>query len=186
MFDELCPLWAMSSIERGGLSFNQITIGQVLGSVGIFLIFFTFIGYPILAKWLQPIRGFQVGQLLAAPFVVLVPIAVHLFRTKQTRFLTTVTLIAAVKMFNQLSVASMTLIINSMVSANKRASLNGLSIAVGSFAKSLGPILVSVGYAYSIDKSIQFHPMLFVIIAMVCVVSSVIPLKKGTSSTPAT
>jgi MFS family permease len=177
MFDELIPLWAMSTSSKGGMSVNQVFIGQILGTVGLFLIVFTFIGYPFIAKYLGPIRSYFFGQLMAAPFIVLLPLSLYVFHGKHIRFAGLVTLIACVKTSNQLSVASMTLIINAMVPANKRASLNGLSLAVGSLAKFIGPIAVSVTFAYSVDH-LNFHLLVFFIIAAMCACSAFIPLKR--------
>lgn len=43
---------------------------------------------------------------------------------------------------------SLFLLINRAVPAEKRASVNGLAMTVGSVAKAVGPILGSVGYAW--------------------------------------
>lgn len=180
MFDELCPLWAMSSRSKGGLSYNQIRIGGILGSVGLFLTAFTLVGYPIVARLLGPVQLYQVGQFGAGPFIILVPLVAQWIQSTPRMTLSSVTfMIALVKMFNQLGVASMTLIINSMVSAKERASLNGLSLAVGSLAKFIGPIVVSTGFAWSISPAVNNHLFVFTAIAMIAFSAGFIPLRRA-------
>jgi len=175
IYDEAIPLWCLSSIQRGGLEYTSREVGQIMSVVGIPLVIFTFLGYPRLAKKLGEVNCFKTGQLFAAIMCVGTVLLRYLPLVQQCCdenaleddgercrcshhdyaswhgwvlqglivLCSSVTHMGFVMGFT-----SLFLLINRAVPAEKRASVNGLAMTVGSVAKAVGPILGSVGYAW--------------------------------------
>ena len=62
VFDEVVPLWAMATVNSGGLNLPQFQIGILMSVTGACLTFHTFFIYPILAEKVSKVRGFRLGK----------------------------------------------------------------------------------------------------------------------------
>ena len=80
IFDEVLPLWALSTVKVGGLDWSAGTIGQVLSISGVFMAVFQFAVYPAVAHRLGYIRMLKLIAVAVIPLYVVFPacsLAVH-------------------------------------------------------------------------------------------------------------
>lgn len=178
-YTEVVPLWAISSEKHDGLAMSQLRIGYLMSLTGAILVIYTFFLYPKIADCLGPVAGFKAGQWAAVLFAVLTPLLKFIPLTSPVAFPALVILFAAGKASTALCFSSIALILNKCVEKDKRASLNGLNMAVGSFSKSVGPSLGTWLFAWSINTDrhfpFDFH-FIFIVISVAGVLSAAIPL----------
>lgn len=154
MFDEVFPLWAMASLKSGGLHFKSASIGTIMSFTGIALVLYTVLVYPQLAKMWGPLKSYRIGMMALIPLLLITTVVPLLHQS--VRWYGLVSCVTAVKMCTNLSFAGNAILINRSVSADKRASVNGLSMTIGSIAKALGPCLGSLIFAVSINYNTPF------------------------------
>lgn len=173
-FDEVFPLWSMSSSHVGGLDYSIQQVGVIISISGILLILFTFIQSPI-TNALGPSWSFITGLWIVGPILL----AITLFNGTQlpglTVFTLLVTLIGVMKMGIGLSLCGISLVINHLVDSTNRGSLNGLVVTIDSIAKMLGLAYGPVTYAYTIDSGLgfpfDFH-FVFIVLALLTFLSN--------------
>ena len=131
-YDEVMPLWAMSTSSKGGLDLSSTTIGEIMSITGIVLLLFTFLIYPTLANYLGPHMSFLVGQASCAPLLL----GLILIRSLPSYIpqipMNIVNIMLVVdyvlfKITTNLCFSSICLVINQSVATNQRASVNGIT-----------------------------------------------------------
>lgn len=199
MFDEIFPLWLLSSYARGGMEYTAMDIGTIMSYSGFVLIAFTSVVYPWLTQYMGGAeRTFLLGLQLASPMIALIsflwPVvyvialpshggsasayvahhchdhtsASHVMALNDTgNALSSCPLVpgstlsgvlyvllfvfyAMVKVCTTCSFTSIALLINRSVHPTQRASINGLAMTAGSLAKTLGPPIGGMAYAFTI------------------------------------
>lgn len=170
--DDVLPLWLMSSVPRGGYGYTMHDVGIVMSSSGIALIFFSVILYPWMSKKIDSPAAFFLGTLLTTPLVILLSFTSQILRLdqqSQTLFVAVSSIYSLVKMSENLSFCAIALLINQSVDINSRASVNGLTMTLGSLSKAFGPPIGSITYAWSIQHNfpfpLDFH-LVFIIVAL--------------------
>ena len=180
VYDEIFPLWVMSDRDKGGLSMPQIHIGQIMSFTGMILLFYTFCLYPICAKALGSKMGFRVGQFLAAPCFLITTLLHYVPANSSMLIPLTIAAVSITKMSVALAFSSIALLLNETVSAEKRASMNGLSMSLGSLSKGLGPFSGSLTLAWSINNGLPFpldSHFVYICIFIIAIASSCLPLR---------
>lgn len=172
VFDEVVPLWAMATHIKGGLEFEEYQIGTLMSITGFFLVLYTIFIYPKLSAYLGRKNGFRVSQALAAPFIFSITILNKLDSSSPYKFPALVFFYGSAKALNSLGFASCALILNNCVEAEKRASLNGLSMSFGSMSKSVGPFLGSLAFAWSVNNKFNYFPLDFHFVFVLVSISS--------------
>jgi MFS family permease len=177
-FDEAFPLWAMSTTEKGGLNISSPQVGNILSVTGAMLVVFTVVICPRVTNYYGTQKTFLIAQLSGAPLVIMIPVIrnlqdlVHLNSTTSQWLI--MTLFILFKMSTNLAFSTIALIINQSVPSNKRASINGLAMTLGSFAKGIGPIICSIILAWSINDHLSYplnYHLLFIVLAIASVIS---------------
>jgi MFS family permease len=171
MFDEVYPLWALATIDKGGLDWNPGTIGQVLSYAGIFMGIFQFCVYPFIAKSVGYIPMLKLSSVLLVPLYIAFPYC-GLLQDYPTLLATAVALnIVLIKILAGIVYTSQSLITNHSVPASLRGGLNGFSMAVSSFGQAIGPLLGSLIFAYSVTENNGFFSLFdFHLVFYVCAI----------------
>ena len=189
IYDEVLPLWALSSVEKGGLGYQSSDVGQVMSLVGVPVVIFTFLGYPPLAKAFAEPYCFRMGQLVGGVACFITVLLRYLFpvlggedavnndnsSAKWTLQILLVVLSSVCHIGYVTGFTSLFLLINRSVHTDRRATVNGLAMTIGSVAKAVGPILGSVMYAWSIENNLR-EPMNFMLVFAMCLFFSVLML----------
>lgn len=192
IFDEVLPLWALSTIPNGGLEFQSSQIGMVMTITGFSLVIYTATVYPKIANYLGQEKSFTTGVLIMSPLcisITLIPLLVG-YASNDVVFALLATNVVAIKMCTNLGFASVALLINRSVPTGKRASVNGLSMTFGSCSKAVGPMVGSVILAWSIGpgrRSIGFpcdYHLVFFLIAISAFVVSFMKFEKPAELVP--
>lgn len=169
-FDEVFPLWAMSSKSVGGLYYDTQLVGTVVSLTGILLMLYNLFVYPRIANLLGPHKSFLAGLIVGGPMILLTSSAGQLSLQKYEAFALVTTLIGLMKMSFGLSFCSISLIINHLVDTRQRASLNGFVSLLDSVAKMIGLAYGPVIYAWSIAEKntfpLDFHFAFLVLFLM--------------------
>ncbi|CAN0223141.1 unnamed protein product [Pylaiella littoralis] len=150
-FGELYPLWALSTVAKGGLDWTTTQIGQVLSMCGVGMLTFQLLVYPRLSKRIGVTKSQRWACILGIPVYACFP---FISRLRESRL----PLIGASVLGNFLSNVTATAVFinvalatNNAVEPSRRATLNGLSMTLGSLAKAAGPAFTSAIFAWSID-----------------------------------
>lgn len=200
VYDEVVPLWALSSIHRGGLEYTSREVGQIMSIVGIPLMIFTFFGYPIMAKKWGEVKCFKVGQFMGAIMCLVTALLRYLPLIKEccdesegdddevqcrcshhdysawhswVLQLLIVVCSSICHIGFVLAFTSLFLLTNRSVPSEKRAAVNGLAMTVGSISKTVGPILGSVAYAWSIHNGLG-PPFNFLFVFFFCALLGIV------------
>lgn len=138
--------------------------------VGIPVLIFTFIGYHHLASTFGEPNCYRYGQLAACTFSLLT-VFIRLLNLSSKYLVMFLIVICSsfAHMSFVLSFTSLFLMINQSVSTANRASVNGLAMTIGSFAKAVGPMLGSVLYAWSINNNLM-APLNYMFVFVFCMV----------------
>jgi hypothetical protein len=185
IYDEIVPLWAMASSTKGGLNMEQIRIGQMASAVGFILLVYTLIGYPYCADKLGSKKGYRVGMILASPFILVTTLINQLDNHSKLKLPLTTLIVSFSKICTSLSFSSISLLLNDLVTADKRASLNGFAMAMGSLSKFFGPCFGSIALAWSLNNGLHFpfdSHFTFLIISVISLGSAFIPLNSFSSN----
>ena len=185
IYDEIVPLWAMASSKKGGLNMEQIRIGQMASAVGFILLVYTLIGYPYCADKLGSKKGYRFGMILASPFILVTTLINQLDNKSKLKLPLTTLIVSFSKICTSLSFSSISLLLNELVAADKRASLNGFAMAMGSLSKFFGPCFGSIALAWSLNNGLHFpldSHFTFLIISVISLGSAFIPLNSFSSS----
>ncbi|CAM9564568.1 unnamed protein product [Ectocarpus sp. 6 AP-2014] len=150
-FGEIFPLWALSTVASGGLDWTTKQIGQVLSLVGVGMLAFQLVVYPWLSKRIGVTRSQRWACFLAIPVYALFPFLSRLRGSGVLLVVGSIVLnffsnVTATAVFINIALAT-----NNAVEPSRRATLNGLSMTLGSLAKAAGPAFFSAIFAWSID-----------------------------------
>eukprot|EP00752_Nemacystus_decipiens_P011400 g10125.t2 len=158
-YGEVYPLWALSTVASGGLDWTTKQIGQVLSLCGVGMLVFQLLVYPSLSKRMGVTVTQRSGCLLSIPVYLAFPLlsrlrdsgAVLVVASIFFNFLSNVT---ATALFINIALAT-----NNSVEPSRRATVNGLSMMLGSLAKAAGPAFFSAIFAWSIDGNARPFPL---------------------------
>jgi MFS family permease len=149
--DEIFPLYAVTSLNNGGLAWQMVQVGEALAAIGVALIIFQFFILPPCMK-----RYFINGQkdvlikgtIFVAFTMPLLPLlsdwTIRIILsdnpeadTKRNYFLFVIVVIsiALFKMTATVAFTSITVVINSLVDSSKRGTLNGIMMTAGTFSE---------------------------------------------------
>jgi MFS family permease len=166
--DESMPLWAVTTLEEGGLAFTSAETGAMLASVGLGLVIFQLFFYEMMI-----VKYFNRGAtdtiyrlaLIAAMGLALIPvsstIAVSLTQaykhalSPRLREMIIHVSVLGMQLFYRCSGTSafstLAVIVNGSVTKEMRGTINGLIMTMGSVGNACGPIIGSTLYAMLID-----------------------------------
>lgn len=73
MLDEVVPLWARLKLEDGGLDMDEQDIGSILAMMGVCLMVYQILLFPMMARRFGPLNLFRYCALMQAPVAFSVP-----------------------------------------------------------------------------------------------------------------
>jgi hypothetical protein len=192
-FNEIVPLWAMSSLAVGGLNMLQKSIAALMTLTGCLLVVYTFVLFPKISNYFGRVRSYRGGQIIFIPFclglTLLSAIPQDSFMNS-LQFPLLVLFYAVGKACCSLGNSSLGLIINRSVPKEKRASINGLSMSIGSASKAIGPMSSAFIYAWSISSSntlpfpFDYH-LIYIILALIACLCACLPIDYHEDTTDA-
>jgi hypothetical protein len=135
-------LYAVTSLENGGLAWKSIKLGETLAFTGVIVIFFQFVCYERMVQLLFPSEEkeqLSISLFLAAVVIGLFPITANLvLRTFSISSGNNVVLRVVVIVFlflfealTSISFTSVTVLLNNSVDASVRGKLNGFVTSAG-------------------------------------------------------
>ena len=72
--NDVIPLWAVASIEKGGLNFGTGDVGSLLATGGVFMLISTAVLYPIIASRFRYTSSFVLITILCSIALYLEPV----------------------------------------------------------------------------------------------------------------
>ena len=170
--DECFPLWALTSLEHGGLAWESAQVGEVLACVGVALIIFQlFLFQPMMKRYFPhgPTDTYAKLCYICAISAAMVPFAayfgLHVIKTdsadaSRKNYVLFVSVMIFM-MFFRVSLGSafttLSVVVNNSVDQSMRGTMNGLIMTAGSVGNTLGPIVGAICYAASLSIP-QFLP----------------------------
>lgn len=162
-FSEIIPLWAIASGAAGGLGMQQQRIGFLMTFTGCLQVAYTMVFYPVIVGYLGRVQSFRKGQIFFIPFCLGITLLNHFSTGSFTQFTLLVFMFAIARACCSLGNSSIGLIVNRCVRTEQRASINGLSMGVGSMAKAIGPMVSTYLFAWSINPPGGVYYFLFLL-----------------------
>lgn len=131
LFDEVMPLWAIAPLESGGLGLDTSEIGAIWGVMGVLMLLFQVIVFPLVAKRYGALKTMRGAVVLSVPALACVSFArtAALYSTPQVVFISIV-LLSFVK--NGLALLAFTanfMLINNSVPSHRRGECWGCAAA---------------------------------------------------------
>ena len=151
---EVIPLWVMSTFSKGGLEFSPDNIGALMAAGGIVMLIANLVVFPILGKRYPPVSIFIFSSFLTGIFVMFEPVVVHAFYKISTFGLWTALIFmnTARISFLMFGMTAIFVITNNSATSDIRGRVNGISMAVASLFKMLGPTTGGITFAWSIES----------------------------------
>ena len=129
--------------------------------------------FPSLSMWLGVESCYSYGLRLMAPFIASLTVTIHILvryhYSSSVVYAVLVIHIIMIKVCTTCSFTSNALLINQSVHKSHRATVNGLAMTIGSCAKSVGPCVGALVFAFSIHSDINFIDFHFLFILLGCV-----------------
>lgn len=172
---EIFPLWLLASKHAGGVELSLGSIGSVQSITGLICLCYQACLFPKIASIVPPIQLWVRSGYILAPFVVLMPFLTA-FSMSQVMILIVVTMLRSFQVMLDMTMFTCSfLIINNSARLSTRGAANGLAMSIASIAKSIGPIVGAVLFAWGSTNGMHFpfghHFSFFVCAAFYCIQS---------------
>ncbi|XP_063940830.1 protein ZINC INDUCED FACILITATOR-LIKE 1 isoform X3 [Daucus carota subsp. sativus] len=151
-YAEIFSLWAVSPRRLGGLSFSTEDVGEVLVISGLALLFFQIFLYPLLEKKLGCIMTSRISAVLSIPLLTS-----YSYIAMLSGILLNISINCASALKNILSefiVTGLFTLQNRAVDQHRRGAANGISMALMSLSKAVGP---AIGGALKLGEISWLH-----------------------------
>jgi len=150
---EVYPLWAMSTVGKGGLDWRSATIGETQLIGGLFLLIGNLAILPMMQRRLRPLALYTWGILLfCIPGFVLFPLASLL----KEHFLVVLPILFLRIVGPGIVFTLSFQFINNMGPPALRGGISGVSFQVGCLARALGPACWSTLFAWGNRSTLPF------------------------------
>eukprot|EP00903_Cladosiphon_okamuranus_P010936 g10328.t2 len=152
-FEEIYPLFALSTTDVGGLGWGTEQIGKVLGLVGIILAVLQLGVFPPVIKYVGIVSWQRAGCLLGVPVFLAIPNVKSFSWNESSLF--AVNVVGNVLAFCSIGSAMLPLTVASttIVPQHQRGKLSGLFMTFESLGRFTGPASFSEVFAWSISPS---------------------------------
>ncbi|CAM9276164.1 unnamed protein product [Ascophyllum nodosum] len=152
-FQEVYPLWALSTNGAGGLEWDTVQIGKVAFITGAFMLIGQLAIFPAMIKEIGIATWSRTGCLLAVGASALVPHAKALSWNKASLFAVSATSSTLVKFGESAVMIALTVGTTCVVPVHQRGKLSGLYSTAENFGRFLGPVSYAIMFAWSISDS---------------------------------
>ena len=162
--DETFPLFCIS--KDSGLSITEKQIGNLLTGCGLFYITMQYFLVTRLVDWYGFYRTMRIGCLMSIPLCCLFPLSLWFQKgatndsqgvadetsLKWSTLIFLSILYATIRSFSAVAFSTLTMTTNRTVPPHQRATMNGLSMLGGSFAKGIGPVFAGILFSNSVNE----------------------------------
>ena len=154
--DETFPLYCIS--KTSGLGITEKIIGNILSGSGVFFICIQYLLTTSLVSRFGLYKSLRIGSFLSVPLGLFIPVSLITNRGALDGTLGFASLIflstlyAIIRSFSSVVFSTITIATNRTVPGHQRASMNGLSMLGGSFAKAFGPIFGGILFSTSVNN----------------------------------
>eukprot|EP00300_Choanocystis_sp_HF-7_P011338 c17420_g1_i2.p1 GENE.c17420_g1_i2~~c17420_g1_i2.p1 ORF type:complete len:427 (+),score=83.26 c17420_g1_i2:340-1620(+) len=150
-FDETFNLWTIATKEKGGLGWDAQQVGMCLTCAAVGVVCLTLTVTTKLTDNLGADRAFVMSSLMVCCTYSLMPWVPVFFTGSKARFYSVVVLLLISKSCGSASFTVLSLLVNRSVAKHLRGRMNGLSMCVGSLAKTFGPAISAPAFAWTIS-----------------------------------
>uniref|UniRef100_A0A0E0FK50 Major facilitator superfamily (MFS) profile domain-containing protein n=1 Tax=Oryza nivara TaxID=4536 RepID=A0A0E0FK50_ORYNI len=162
---EIFSLWAVSSRKYRGLSFTSQDVGIVLAISGFGVLVYQLAIYPLLAKYVGPIKPFRYAAVLSILLLSTYPFMANLYGLELKATIT----------------IACNILQNTAVTQEQRGVANGISVTLMSIFKAVAPAAAGILFSWA-QKHITglFLPgeqILFLMLNMVSVIGFILTFK---------
>lgn len=159
MSDELFPFWASTSIAGGGLGYRSEDIGALNSMMGIVLILAQVTIFSPLQRRFGTLALFQWAFILYIPPFIALPI-VKVFIDNQHPAMAWLTLVGLFSLRTLITIVAFTsfniLLPESCESKAILGKINGVSQALASLMRGVGPYLCGMLWSWSLRNGLEF------------------------------
>ncbi|WWC67231.1 uncharacterized protein I206_101138 [Kwoniella pini CBS 10737] len=169
----LLPLFCFTPIEAGGLSFKESQIGLAMSIRGVATILVQLIAFPFLQKRVGTVRLYKFLVFLFMPAFVILPIT-NIFALKHQTWAIWTGLAASMGLYSIGNMAfACNLIMVNDAAPNRRSlgAINGLSQAVSSLMRAIGPGSASALFALSVNRHLLGGHLIWLVLGCLSVIS---------------
>ncbi|KAK9686906.1 hypothetical protein K7432_014981 [Basidiobolus ranarum] len=185
--DEVIPIWAATSIAKGGLHFTTKQTGLFLSFCGFMIPPLQWFLYPRLHSIFGPQRLFRLSMLIIAPVYLLIPFISYIARTSEdednTNQIVWVSLLTLLSLRISCNIFSFTncniLVANSAPSKQVLGSLNGITQVGLSLVRAIGPTLGGSLWSWSLSHNYSFpfnFHLIFNFLALLALITAIATL----------
>ncbi|KAJ9070239.1 hypothetical protein DSO57_1010276 [Entomophthora muscae] len=172
--NELFPMWAATSVAKGGLGFSASEIGAIMSFCGISLLVIQPIMYKPLNSYMGTLLLYQSCFLISIAVILLFP-ATALLASSSWSYLLWPSLLALAAIrtaYSVFSATSINLFLADICPHHTLGKVNGVSQATTSFARAIGPVLCGAIYSHSLESSsLLGAPLMWFLLAVVAFVN---------------
>lgn len=155
-FDQVFPLWTISSVTKGGLDWTTSEIGQVLLACGLSILIFECFAVPCITKRIGVAVSNRVATSTLIPVLLVFPVLSRLNGAGGYEYATVFIDLFAFYACSNATYISLLLGINNATEEDRRGELNGIATTIGNLARVLGPAVCSAVFAASINVDYHF------------------------------
>jgi hypothetical protein len=172
--DESFPLWAVTSIQKGGLAWDSAQVGGVLACIGLGLVVYQIFFYePVMRKFfyhgtadtyfkLCLISGVSVSLVPVVAGIAFACLKTTTSEGSRDNYFAYCGVILFLMIYRTSAGSAFTtlgIVVNSSVDQSMRGTMNGLVMTAGSLGNGAGPIVGSICYAVSLTLPQVFGPV---------------------------
>jgi len=154
VLDEVFPLYCIS--KTSGLGITEKIIGNILSGTGLVYVCVQYFLTTGLVNRYGFYTSLRIGTFLSIPLGCFIPISLIMNKGAPDGTLAITALVflsvlyAVIRVFSSVVFSTLTMATNRTVPAHHRATMNGLSMLGGSFAKALGPLFGGIVFSTSV------------------------------------
>ncbi|WWC90132.1 uncharacterized protein L201_005065 [Kwoniella dendrophila CBS 6074] len=170
----LLPLFCFTPIQAGGLGFKESKIGLAMSIRGIATILVQLIAFPFLQKRVGTVRLYKFLVFLFIPAFIILPLT-NIFARKNQNWAIWTGLSCSLGLYAIGNMAfACNLIMTNDAAPNRRSlgAINGLSQAVSSLMRAIGPGSSSALFALSVDRQLLHGQLIWLIICCLSLIST--------------
>uniref|UniRef100_A0A0D9UZP8 Major facilitator superfamily (MFS) profile domain-containing protein n=1 Tax=Leersia perrieri TaxID=77586 RepID=A0A0D9UZP8_9ORYZ len=176
---EIFSLWSVSSRKYRGLGFTSQDVGVVLAISGFGVLVYQLAIYPLLAKYVGPIKPFRSAAVLSILLLSTYPFMANLYGLELKVLINVASLLK--NMFAATITIACNILQNTAVTQEQRGVANGISVTLMSIFKAVAPAVAGILFSWA-QKHITglFLPgeqILFLMLNMVSVIGFILTFK---------
>ncbi|KAI0233366.1 hypothetical protein L0F63_003221 [Massospora cicadina] len=176
MVEQLFPFWASTSPAKGGLGFDERSIGAVFAISGFALVLMQLLVYPLIQRCLGTKFLYKWVFIAYIPIVLLMPAA----SSTNSAFLFVAIVYGYRTCCGVTAFTSYNILLPETCSVRILGRVNGISQSLGSLARALGPSLCGYLWSWSLGNHLPFpfdYHFMFLVISAMCLITFSIVLQ---------